>query len=977
MTDNHVNNDYSKKRTEKKTALIETKNQGITDLEIQFDKLIKETDEESVGSHSAGKNVVSLGPVTSYKTLFSSSPNDNNNNNNLFVAPSKPTFSFDALSEGKESENMENSPSIPSAEPTNPNKLNLFAPPNNSTPQFSFAALPSSSSSEGEKGKENIIHPEIADAITGREDNHQSNPMFSFALSATKDSPLERSSSDETPAIDNSASAKQDNFSPEKSNEFHEDYNVVTIRRALDDGIEEEEEIVFETYPPDGDNDSNDDDDREKLVHFTGLPKNPPELTVESMSKEEENPVALSDSDKLLDDGVQVTEHGKEGEIHDDDEEQDEDEDEDEEDVVVEEEEDSDDDSSVETPPIPIEVDSNINQEHSEYDEELEFDASEDSSEGELSSDDGADYEIEPEDFQIGENEQIIIGGIPSTEESVPSASQTQMLTSTATEDDAPRSVSQGMERNEVADKQLEAAIPVNTTLDPENPGDNDRIPDQKPFDDKGSESSKTQDKKWLFIVIFLLFCSLSVAIAVPLALKNSQNDQLTKEEIPIVNFPTVSPTWSPSWSDTPISAPSRPSDPPPDLPSEPTMELTSTPSRAPEPPGNDTCDSALGPLEPDGGPIQGTIDMATVDEVDRCGDVFSSGPGVWYYVLGTGGEMMAHTCLNTDFDSKITIFKGNCDKPLCLEANDDQCGEGGASSAVSWQSEYQQIYRILVHGEGNFDSGNFELALLSRYNDECDTAIGPLVVHQENDVPAVIGNTLRATANDISCNGQGNDSPSVFYLVRGTGGTMTASVCNSADFGVTISVLTGLCPDGLVCLDRTDQNECIISWESTAFQDYYLMIHGVTQDDTGNFELQVSTTAIPSNDSCENALGPLQLDGTLVEGTTSGADIDSNAPFCLSAVTSPGVWFYVTGNGSTLQASLCDGAAFDTRLSIYEGSCTNGALQNLVCVDGNDDFCGTESLVTWLSDVGTNYYILVHGYQSGAGDFKLSVTSI
>lgn len=79
------------------------------------------------------------------------------------------------------------------------------------------------------------------------------------------------------------------------------------------------------------------------------------------------------------------------------------------------------DDSSVETPPIPLEVSSHVNQEHSEYDEELEFDASDDSSEGQLSSDDEEDYIIDPNDFQMGENEPVIIIGVPSMQDTEPS----------------------------------------------------------------------------------------------------------------------------------------------------------------------------------------------------------------------------------------------------------------------------------------------------------------------------------------------------------------------------------------------------------------------------------------------------------------------------------------------------------------------------------------------------------------------------
>jgi hypothetical protein len=305
------------------------------------------------------------------------------------------------------------------------------------------------------------------------------------------------------------------------------------------------------------------------------------------------------------------------------------------------------------------------------------------------------------------------------------------------------------------------------------------------------------------------------------------------------------------------------------------------------------------------------------------------------------------------------------------LEANDNFCG---SQSAVSWQSNYRQVYRILVHGPQLPTDAAFQLTIESRYNDECTTAVGPLSIG--GDQPLVVGDTFRAHPNSIACNGQVNESPSVFYHVRGTGGEITASVCQGSDFNVRISLLTGEC-DSLLCLSQTEITDCRLTWASLPFFDYYLLIHGDTADDIGNFGLRLTTTATRDNDECPNALGPLQSDGTVVEGSTSGATADSFAPFCLSAVTGPGVWYYVRGNGLQLQASLCGGATYDTRLSIYEGECPDEILESLICVDGNDDFCGIESLVTWPSEDGKIYYILVHGYLQATGDFALSVSSL
>jgi hypothetical protein len=409
----------------------------------------------------------------------------------------------------------------------------------------------------------------------------------------------------------------------------------------------------------------------------------------------------------------------------------------------------------------------------------------------------------------------------------------------------------------------------------------------------------------------------------------------------------------SPSFTLTPAIAPSR----------EPTLQSL---------PINNICTDALGPLPSDFSSNFGTIENAEVDNVDRCGDIRQAGPGVWYYTIGTGGEMMAHTCLDTTFNSKITIFGGTCDKPFCQEANDDFCGSSTSQSAVSWSSVYGELYYILVTGDSTFQNGSFNIVIGARSNDECSTAIGPLAT---DDPMPVSGSTIGATANDISCNGVMNESNSVWYLVRGTGSQLTADLCEETDFAARITILTGSCAN-LECTSVSSTKSCSVTWQSKVSRSYYILIGGQTSDNVGDFSLRLSTTDPPDNSACKDAIGPLALDGIPIKGSTTSASAELDVPFCISAVTSKGLWYYVEGNGSILQASLCDSLSYDTRISIYRGSCIEDKRESdLVCVDGNDDFCGKQSLVTWNSEIGVTYYILVHGYLQETGDFSLTVT--
>lgn len=134
-----------------------------------------------------------------------------------------------------------------------------------------------------------------------------------------------------------------------------------------------------------------------------------------------------------------------------------------------------------------------------------------------------------------------------------------------------------------------------------------------------------------------------------------------------------------------------------------------------------------------------------------------------------------------------------------------------------------------------------------------------------------------------------------------------------------------------------------------------------------GDFTLTVQCRA--PNDGCDEATRlyvPM-----LALGGTRGA-VPDEAPACQGIDdTAPGVWYTVVGTGNTITASTCGaGTTFDSKLSVYCAGC--GGRQ---CVAANDDACGTQAEVSWCSAPGRIYHLLVHGWNSAAGPFQLSVS--
>jgi hypothetical protein len=122
----------------------------------------------------------------------------------------------------------------------------------------------------------------------------------------------------------------------------------------------------------------------------------------------------------------------------------------------------------------------------------------------------------------------------------------------------------------------------------------------------------------------------------------------------------------------------------------------------------NDAPTDAIPILNPD--VLYGSTSEAAPDpEAPLCGDP-DTAPGVWYELIGTGGDMTVDTCSPlTDYDSRISVYTGDCPRGLtCVAHSDNACG---LQASATWSSQAGETYLILVHGSGQ-QTGNFKLIL-------------------------------------------------------------------------------------------------------------------------------------------------------------------------------------------------------------------------------------------------------------------------
>ena len=467
---------------------------------------------------------------------------------------------------------------------------------------------------------------------------------------------------------------------------------------------------------------------------------------------------------------------------------------------------------------------------------------------------------------------------------------------------------------------------------------------------------------------------------------------------------PSVSPSGQPSRVPSTI-----PSDSPSTIPSDAPTSLAAS----------DFCSQAN--LVPPG-TYYGSTSGLPVDttEAAACGLIDS--PGVWYRVLGTGGQMMVHTCdSGTVFDTFIGIFVGDCGSLACFDYNDDDgiCNQNPYSSSVSWSSVAGVEYFVFVFGWDASEEGDFVLTVgapspaptpFPTVTNAPSSLAASDTCSGANLIPTGVfyGSTagLPVDATEAAPCVASIESPGVWYRVLGTGGPMMAHTCDSGTvYDTFIAVFVGNCGK-LTCLAYDDdasicsQNSrsSSVSWSSVAGVEYSVFVFGY-DDEQGDFVLTVgdpspaptpsptslpsvspsempTTTMAPSSVAASDTCSGANLIPTGVfYGSTAGLPVDAAEAPC-GSIDSPGVWYRVLGTGGQMMVHTCDsGTVFDTLIDVYVGACGS-----LVCFEYNDDdgICNQNpgsSSVSWSSVAGVEYFVFVFGWDMyEEGDFVLTV---
>ncbi len=409
-------------------------------------------------------------------------------------------------------------------------------------------------------------------------------------------------------------------------------------------------------------------------------------------------------------------------------------------------------------------------------------------------------------------------------------------------------------------------------------------------------------------------------------------------------------------------------------------------------PPSNTTCADAT--TVSCGETINGTsVGSTGVSEDLGCPTIGVN--GVWYTFTGTGGDITVTT--TASFDHRMGIASGDCGSLSNIICRDLSTGAEVHTIPSTTLGETYYVY-IAHYQSGNTTTGTHSITVTCASTDTLDyynlqwPAAGTIEAGQEYNVYA---QAYQAGLTDVTSGQAPGIEAWIGYSTAdtnpsGAGWTWVAATFNAevGDNDEYQAQIGSARPVGTYYYaSRFRYNNGPFTYGGIQADGSYGGQWGNDNNISG--VLTVTPPPPPVNDECSGAI--TIACGNTYTGSTTAATPESPDPgtCTTTAGTAGAVWFTFVGAnsndagaangtaGDTVTLSL-EGSAFDTKIRVYSGACGD-----FTCVAGNDDNAaeggpgGSWSLIGFDTTVGTTYYVLVHGWNTSAGNYNLAVSCV
>jgi hypothetical protein len=406
-------------------------------------------------------------------------------------------------------------------------------------------------------------------------------------------------------------------------------------------------------------------------------------------------------------------------------------------------------------------------------------------------------------------------------------------------------------------------------------------------------------------------------------------------------------------------------------------------------PPANDECVDA--PELPCNSSVVADNTFATTNATDPAYSCRFGSPGqgfhtMWYKFMATGTSATIDTEGSTIGDSMLAVYDGTCGALVELACDDDS-GTGLLSTLSYAFLTPGNVYYIQVSGFGAGNTGSVHVNLSCTISaDPIDDCEDPAEVACGGSV-SFDNSAFDTDATDpaYSCRfgGAGQGVGTGWLTFVATASSAFIETNGSSAFDTMLAVYSGTCGAFVELACSDDDGDGLLSQFCveglTVGTTYYIQASSYSIFDTG--EITVTLTcpcpAPPTNDDCTGAIALAIPSSTILDN--SAAVSDAPPPCDIFFGPEQNLWYSVTGTGTTITATTCNGGTEvnDTMIAVYCGDCLAP-----VCVTGNDDdfacgFNGFFSTVSWCSQPGANYLVTVGIYPgSGAGVIQLDLSA-
>jgi hypothetical protein len=398
-------------------------------------------------------------------------------------------------------------------------------------------------------------------------------------------------------------------------------------------------------------------------------------------------------------------------------------------------------------------------------------------------------------------------------------------------------------------------------------------------------------------------------------------------------------------------------------------------------PPPNDLCSQAIGPLQSDGSITEGESKGATVDMNLTWGMSPRVGYGVWYTVKGTGHTMIASLggvefCTGTFIGGFWpTVFAGDCYNRTKVG---EEFGVSRTRHSSAWRSNFDALYYVYVYTHDDLYLQHFNLAITTLKDNSSGEFLqqGAKVIQSDGKAENISGR-LSSFISPIAKDGWGDfqlGGYSAWYKVLGDGDAFVLQRIYIDGLSDDIHIgLLHIVGDRHFLVEGYYSQQRGQIWITEKGEWYHIEI---TQKTIGADKYAFSVAkdeGLPVNDVCQNAVGPLAINGPPIPGSATNATHlslvgrpDPSTCLFLRRRGKPGVWYTVNATGNPLTVLV--EAHNKTRASHFD--------YTTWIFTGEDD-CRILDCKGSMMEKGKINYILVQPKTAEANNFEISVQEL